>query len=315
MNSNNTQITSADGYDTNRLRFSKPQKCTITNTTISYRRIWISTANDDGTEGELVVPTSKVFSFGVGENLDPTTKVRNGYVMPLCLWNRDGPTPEEKMWTDMFDQVVEACKDYLVQNREELELDDLTKAELKKFNPLYWKKEKGKVVKDRGPTLYAKLIESKKQGLIKTAFFDDAGETIDPLSLLKKYCHVTAVIKFESIFLGSGKCLLQVKLYEAQVSLLDGGMKKLLPRPKPQPKLFSAKTTNPLDEDDQTEVDTKVDTKVEGTEKDETGSIHGSDDETEPETKSQTTKAKTPPKRVVKKVVRRVKKKTEETEE
>ena len=163
--SENTQLTPATGYDTKKMIFSEPQTGVIPDSKpqISFKRILIQTKNDDGTIGDLIIPTERLFSFGVSENMSQETGVVNGYVMPLCLWNRDDPTTEEKAWTTTFDNIVEHCKKHLVENREEIGQYELEMNDLKKFNPLYWKKDKGQVVEGTGPTLYAKLIVSKKQ--------------------------------------------------------------------------------------------------------------------------------------------------------
>lgn len=225
------QLTTASDYDVKRMVFSEPQSGSVPNTPIVYKRIAISTLNKDGSTGDLILPTEELFSFGVSENTNPETKKVNGHVLPLCLWNRERATPGEKAWTDTFDRIVEHCKKHLVDNREELEQYDLSLNDLKKFNPLYWKRDKGKIVEGTGPTLYAKLIASKKHNKILSMFFNPDSESIDPLTLLGKYCYVKAAVKIESIFIGN-KISLQVKLYEAEVRLMDGGMKPLMARPK-----------------------------------------------------------------------------------
>lgn len=283
--SDNTQLTTASGYDTSRMIFSDAQAGSIPNSVpaINYKRITISTRNEDGTVGELIFPTSQLFSFGVSENTNPETGKVNGYVMPMCLWNRDGASKEEKAWSDTFDRVVEACKEHLIKNREEIEQYDLAMSDLKKFNPLYWKKEKGKVVEGSGPTLYAKLIVSKKQNKIVTMFYNSDGDEVDPLSLLGKYCYATGAVKIESIFIGN-KISMQVKLYECEVKLMDTGMKRMMKkRPEGESKVRMAISAKPLD-------DTKDD------DPDSDASVKDSDDE------------KTPPKAAPKKVVRKVKK-------
>ena len=232
MSYNNTQLTTASSFDVNQLIFSQPQPGTIPNSVppIAYKRVNISIRNPDGTVGDLVLQTEQLFSFGVSANRDPTTQQINGYVMPLCLWNRDGATAAEKKWTDMFNAIVESCKQHLIDEKEEIEKYDLDESDLKKFNPLYWKREKGKIVSGTGPTLYCKLIVSKKDGneRIISVFYDgDTGDQVDPMQLMGKYCYVNAAVKVESIFIGN-KCSLQIKLWEAQVSVVESGMKRLL---------------------------------------------------------------------------------------
>lgn len=260
------QLTSAHNYDTGRMIFSEPQIGTVPNTVpaINYRRIPISTRNADGTVGDLIIPTERLFSFGVSENTNPETKAVNGYVLPLCLWNKDGPSEAEKEWSDTFDAIVEQCKEHLVENREEIEQYDLTLNDLKKFNPLYWKKDKtnpdkkkrGNILPGSGPTLYAKLIATKKLE-IRSMFFDTNNEQLNPMDLLGKFCHSKAAVKIESIFIGN-KISLQVKLYEAVIEESSSGMKPLLARPKASSVVLMGTSTTmndtaepePVDNDD-----------------------------------------------------------------
>ena len=301
----NTQLTAASGYDPkSRMVFSEPISGSVPDTKIEFKRINISTRNDDGSVGELILPTERLFSFGVSENVSQDTGKVTGYTFPLCLWTRDNPTAQEKAWTDTFDQIVEACIDHIMDNKEEIELHELTRGELTKskggLNPLYWKKEKvkdedtGKTVvrnvKGVGPTLYAKLIFSKKNDKFLTQFFDTSDEGMNALDLMGKYCYTNAAVKIESIFIsGTGKVSLQVKLYEAVVEPSANGMKRLLARPKAKSKVLAVQnsTTAPMmDEADAS---------------DDEGSLVGSDTETTPEPAPVEVPVK-------KKVVRRVKK-------
>lgn len=299
--SENTQLTTASGYDTKRMIFSEVQHGSIPNSipAIIYKRIIIQTRNEDGTLGDLILPTSKLFSFGVSENTDPNTGKVNGYVMPLCLWNRDGASKEEKDWSDTFDAIVEKCKEHLVANREEIEQYDLAMSDLKKFNPLYWKKEKGKVVPGTGPTLYAKLIVSKKLNKILTMYFDFNGDTVDPLTLLGKYCYAKSAVKIESIFIGN-RISLQVKLYECEVKLMETGMKHLLRRPTAQTRVLTAVSSKPLEDDNKSEV------KEEDDGFPSEGSVNDSDSEADEAPKP----TKSPSKKVVKRRVKKVVRKT-----
>lgn len=290
MSSENTQLTKASGYDTKNMIFSDPQSGSIPNTPINYKRILIQTRNPDGTIGELIIPTTRLFSFGVGENTNPDTGKVNGYVMPICLWNKDGASPDEKAFTDTFDAIIEKCKEHLVANKEEIEQYDLALSDLKKFNPLYWKRDKGKIVEGTGPTLYAKLIVSKKHDKIVSMFYNADGEQVDPLSLAGKYCYVNAAIKFESIFIGN-KISMQIKLYECEVKLAESGMKRLMSRPVAKTEVTEAVSSLPLNN----------------------LTIKGDDDENDdkpasikPMAKTESTESKVAPKRKVKKVVSKV---------
>jgi len=224
----NTQLTQAIGINTDNIVFSKPIVSSIANSSnMTYKRVLISMKNPDGTTGDLVIPTERLFSFGVNTR-NPEGDVKDGYQMSIAMHNRDTPTERELKWIESFNAIVDKCKDYLVDIRDDLGLYDLTKEDslLKNCNPLKYKKERGKIVPGLSPILGVKLIARK--GEIVSLFHDDQGNKIEPLDLFKKYCHVRAALKFESIFIGTKLIAIQVKLYEAQVRLIDNGIKSLL---------------------------------------------------------------------------------------
>ena len=158
MTDQNTQLTSAYGYDTSNIIYSEPQLGNIPNANpntpqLQYIRINIKTRNNDGTIGDLIVPSEdELFSFGVSENTSLDTGKVNGHQMSLCLWDRDSltnknvPTKSQKQFTDTIDQITESVKSYIIKNKHLLgkkyaKNDDMEfKVHLKKFNPLYWRK-------------------------------------------------------------------------------------------------------------------------------------------------------------------------------
>lgn len=295
----NTILTPVKGYNTSKMVFSEPSIGSIPDSKpkIEFKRINISTVNEDGSIGELVLPTGRLFSFGVSENTSQETGKVNGHTFPLVLWNRDGPTEEEKEWTDKFNDIVDKCIDHILDVKDDIDCLELTKSDLTKnkggLNPLYWKREKhindkGKtmlrVVPNTGPTLYTKLIFSKKNNKFVSQFFNVQDKLVDPLELLGKYCHATCAIKIESIFIGN-KISLQVKLYEAVIEPVTTGLKRLLrhktERPTPQSKVLASKdnfSLNSVDEDekdDDNDDDNDNDNDVEEDE----GSIVGDNEE------------------------------------
>jgi len=290
----NTVVTPVKNYDTNRMIFTEPTSGTIPDSIpkIEFKRINIQTNNEDGTSGDLVISTSRLFSFGVSENKSQETGKVNGWTFPLCLWSRDGPTEQEKDFTEAFTSIVDKCIEHLVENKEEIELYDLQKSDLEKskggLNPLYWKKEKYsdpktkkvslRVVPDSGPTLYTKLIYSKKNEKFLSQFYNMNDESVNPLDMMGKYCYTTSAVKIESIFIGS-KISLQVKLYEAVVEPTSTGMKRLI-------------QSRPVDR-------SVFDTKVESPEKANDDYVSSDDDSIEEEP------APTPSKKTVKKVVKK----------
>ena len=247
MTQNCTQLTSVRGYiPKERMIFSEPISGEISDSKpkIEFKRINISTRNEDGTEGELIIPTERLYSFGVSENINQESGLITDYTFPLCLWSRDGATREEEIWIDTFNSIVDHCIDHLVDNREELDRFELERRDLVKskggLNPLYWKTEKGRRIPDRGPTLYAKLIYYKKQDKFLTQFYNAQDEPLEARSLMGQHCHAKAAVKIESIFIGS-RISLQVKLYEVVVEPITAPMKRLLARPKVKSEILKFK--------------------------------------------------------------------------
>lgn len=230
---NNTQLTNFNDYDVNRLIFSNPEVGTIPGSVskLTFKRIRIATKNKDGTIGDLVLATPPdLLCYGLQEQTDPATGIVNGYQFPLVLWSRNSPTDAEKTFTDVIHKICDACKDHLVKNKDTIEKYDLEMNDLKKFNPLYYKMEKGKMVEGKGPMLYIKTLTSKKDNIIKvhTIFTDaETNEMISPMDLMGKRCYIRGAIKIESIFVGT-KISLQLKLFEAQVKVVDRAFKSLL---------------------------------------------------------------------------------------
>jgi hypothetical protein len=271
----NTQLTSALGYDVNRMIFGKAKDGSIPNSTVAFKRIAIGTRNQDGTLGELVIPTSRVYSFGLSPNTNMQTGKTDGYTLSLCLFNRDSPSAEEKAWVDTFNKIVDHIKDYLIENRDSFGKYELEAADLKKLSPLYYKRDKGKIVEGTGPVLYPKVLQNKKTETITTFFCDEQGRDIDPMSLLNKSCYATAAVKIESIFIGA-KISLQIKVHEAEVKMFDSAPKRLLRKPVSSSAVIMEDTSSSGISSSAFERN-----EVEDVPEDDDGSVKGSDDDEE----------------------------------
>lgn len=287
-----TQLTPASGYKTSRMIFSDPVAGSIPNSkpAIEFMRIFIKTKNTDGTVGDLILPTERLFSFGVQENVSQETGKISGYSMPICMWSKeDDPNISneqkelEKEWVETFEAIIEKCKKHLIEVKKEVKQYTLEMSDLKKFAQcLYWKRHEGEIVDGVGPVLYTKLIESKKQNKILTMFYDKNDNEIPFSEVQGKYCHANCAVKVESIFIGS-KISLQVKLWEAEVEFAGGKMERLRKTRPERQKLV----TNP--------------TNTEGTPLDD----GNSDVEDASDIGSENEESDPPPKKVVKKPVKR----------
>lgn len=227
MSFDHTQITSASGYNTSNIVYGKPRDGNIPGSSVTFKRIQMGTRNPDGTLGELILSTSRLFSFGLSPNVSMTTGNTDGYTLAMCLTNIDSPTEEEKAFLDTFNKICDHAVEYILQHRDDVGKYELEKADLKKFNPIYIKREKGKIVEGSSPMLYAKVLQNKKAQSITSLFYDEYGRDIDPMSLMNKQCYVKAAIKIEGIFIGS-KVSLQVKLHETEIKLRESGVKRLM---------------------------------------------------------------------------------------
>jgi hypothetical protein len=244
-------------FDVNRIIYSEPKEEKIPDSKVSAKRIYLSYKNKDGTIGTLNIATDWIYSFGINVNLDEKNKdLVTGYTMPLCLFNKNGPSDGEKQFVDDFNAVVEKTKDHLLASKDDIDQYSLERSDLKKIcNCLYYKrdpKNKAKILEGVGPTLYAKLLFSKKKNEIMTQFYDESDNIVNPSDITEKHCHARALIRFESIFVGN-KISLQVKLYECEVRIIDNTRTRLLPRPvavSQSSVVAKSQSFNPVNDDD-----------------------------------------------------------------
>lgn len=223
---------------------------------VKYYRIPIYTKNPDGTFGDLICEFGELMCFGISVNTDQKTGEPAGHSMSMSLQERENPTQEQKMRVQKLEEIIERAKEYLVEHRSDVKQHELEMRDLKKFTPIYYKKDaEGKRI-DGPPSMYPKLLEQKARiikqknedgeeeeveqpGKILTVFYevDDNGEPklnekdepieLDPAKIIDKWCKVKPLIKVESIFVGQS-IKLQVKVSEADVKLLQSSSKRLL---------------------------------------------------------------------------------------
>lgn len=238
------KLTDFNTYDTSNLVFSDPVKDTH-----GYR-VHIKTKYPNGGVGPLIMQTSPLFSFGVVENTNPTTGDITGWQLPLCMHDRECPTDDQIAYTTLIDKISDICKDHCIAIRKDVKRFDLEASDLKKFNPFHYKKEEGKIVEGAGPILYAKLMYSGKRKAFVSQFYDsDTGGSIDPLTVKERYCTAVAALQIDSIYFGT-KISMQIKVYETDVTMSQGGMQRLMPvrtAPDSRVRMIDANVITPLD--------------------------------------------------------------------
>jgi hypothetical protein len=238
-----TIISSPLNYNVDDIAFSEPQTVCIPDSDMSFKRINIQTKYKDGTLGDLVFSTSRLFSFGVSEETSRETGKVSGYKMPLCCWNIDGASKDELAFTNVLEAIAEKCKDHVLDIKDDIEKYDLQRSDLRKIcSALYWKMEKGKRVEGQGPTLYGKLVHYRKDDKFGTTFFHPtSGHEINPIDLIGKRCDVRAAVKIDNIYVGRD-VRVQIKILEAAVEERSVGGQRLLARPSAA-KMLTVETT------------------------------------------------------------------------
>ena len=252
----NVQLSNVSNFNVDKIVFSEAKE---TNIPGSFR-ITIGVQYPNGAVGPLIFSTDKIYSFGVQENKSMDKPVRTtGYSIPLCLWNKEGPTEYQKQFIDTVQNVSDHIKKYILKTevKKSVKKYDLVDSDLRKFSPLWYKKEDGEIVQGRGPMLYPKLM-CNKELQIYTDVADQNGNSIDPLTLLNQKCTVRACIKIESIFIGS-KISLQVKVVEMEVDQQGNQRQRLICKaPQESVVIERSDVINPLTGNDNDDDDLQV---------------------------------------------------------
>lgn len=215
-----TQLSDYKTYDIDNLILQPTEKRAS-----NIQRIRMMTHNLDGTKGDLIFSTPRFLSFGIQKITHDGQEVI-GFQLPFVLWDKNGPTQDEKLFVDALERITNVSKKFVFQQRQELERPELKEEDLDYMNLLYYKKGED----TKAPLLYVKLntFRNEQDLQIRTLFIDDTTkQPIDPMLLMNKRCFIHAAVRFESIIIGN-KVRFQLKLMEAKVKILDRGFKSLL---------------------------------------------------------------------------------------
>lgn len=220
-----TQLTDFHTVDVNHLIFQTTEREN------GVKRVRVMIEHPDGTRGDLILSTPKVFSFGLQEHLNENKEVI-GHQLPFILWGRKGPSPDETLFIEKINEISEEIKRYILHKMP----DTVSEENLVRFNPLYYKMENGEVIQDRAPILFARLNVQRNHEenttTIRTLFTDEATkDRIDPMKILNQRCVVQGAVKVDSLIISpNSRPRLQLKLFEARVRRLNNksGFKSLL---------------------------------------------------------------------------------------
>lgn len=256
--SKQNQLHNVETYNVDNVFFGEPDAYSIPGPTpINFHRINIYTKNQDengkltGSVGDLILKFPKMFSFGVSANKSQDEKSVASHSVSLCMWSKEGVTPDELKSTELLEKLIQKCKEKILSVKKELKKPKMEMSDLKKLDKLlYWKEDDdGNRIPGVGPIFTPKLMEYKetkdKSGNIKphqiaTIFYledevDENGNPVEvsPLEFLsdktnKKYCYITPAVKIDNIFIGGTAITIQCKIYEADVATVQLGQQRLL---------------------------------------------------------------------------------------
>lgn len=223
------KLVNTNNFDSKFLKFSSPEENNIPASKLKFKRIRIM-YDDKDSIGDLILQSpSSLLSWGIQEQTDMNSGVKTGYTLPITLFSKEGATEEQEHFVEVINQITNTCKEHLVEHRHAIEKHDLELADLKRLNPLYWKRtDNGQLDTKKGPTLYAKTMYGKKDDEIYTTFIDESLRTdVDPKQYLNKHMYTSFALKVESIFIGN-TISLQLKLKEVKFTLKDSTLRSLL---------------------------------------------------------------------------------------
>lgn len=235
----NNQITQVNQFDIERVFFEDTEKKNFKDSLSSSYSVPIGYLNEDGTTGDLIIQTPRLWSYGVSvfnakksDDKKEEKKVEApAYKLSLVLHNRDGPTEEQEKFVQLINDISDKCINHLIEVRKTFKKPDLEARDLRNFNPIWRSKDnEGVVIPTSTPNLSPKLAVNKKTGNILSLFFDDNNEPIDPLTLFKGYGYAECLLRFESIYIGGPHITLQLKVQEVTYSRLQIGFKPMMER-------------------------------------------------------------------------------------
>ena len=228
-------LTFIDNFDPSKIVFDKPRDEEVGgNKHIKGKRIKIGYLNN-GKVTELIIPTEKLFAYKGVRPTKPFGKEDSdeiiGYNLPIALYSRENATGRDRKFVEIFRKIIDVAKEHTVSVKKQIGQGHLEKVLLYKWdNMLYEKKndDTGEPSSDFGPTLFAKLMYSRDKNMIVTKLVDKHGELLKLDDVLLKPADVIACVKFESIYVNSNGCSLQVKITEAIMDIRTSWQKCLL---------------------------------------------------------------------------------------
>ena len=246
-------------YNVENIRFADPIEGSIPlagGKKSSFFRIPIKTKKENGQESDLIFVLDRSSSFGISEYAEDGGKY--SATLSIQLTDRENPTDRQRKTVEVFQEIAEAAKNYIVKNSKtftKLLGAGITKDQFRKMSPVKIPMtEEGEIDTTKSPTMNVKLLTSNKKKnnnnnndadeidlaaasikpKIVTSFYAEDSEDpenptpVDPLDYLGKRCFVTCAVKVDGVFVGGSIQVIQLKLYECNIKAIESKPRRLL---------------------------------------------------------------------------------------
>ena len=185
------------------------------NTKISYRNV--NLVYNYGTE-EKPIPDELLLELPIVKSRDGIKEQTFQGKTTWTIGARFGELEEDILFCQKMDQVYAALSSSLLEMKSELRFNELSKSNIDFIfkNPLYRPKDKvtDEVIVGKPPSCYLKLF---KMQYSKTLFTDLQAKPIDWKLLTNVEMEYQPLVKMPAIYVGGGKCRLQMKVLSAVV--------------------------------------------------------------------------------------------------
>lgn len=175
--------------------------------------------NEDDDICQLILNTPpNLYTNGIREMLDRSKSDVVGYNMMINMWNRRGPTEDEKLFTDKLEEILQCIKNFLMSIKDELQIEESL---IEKMNILTIYGD------DQNPRLFCKLMINNRSKKILSSFYNEETNTImDPLQLLQQPQNgtekkknqtgglVTSALKLENINITPHRISVEIRVIE-----------------------------------------------------------------------------------------------------
>lgn len=208
-----------DDFNPEKINFCEIESKTIPNTLVDYKKIKIKYEDHDF----LLLSPDDLLSLGLYEKISESNNL-TGYQLSVLLWSKYYIRKEEELFISVLNKITEKIISYLLEIKKHICKNELTRQELEKINPIYYKLDK-----ESSPMLFLKCFYNKFNEEIETIFVDEEDrKQVNPLMCLQRKMNTKLCIKIDSIFITPQKISIQMKLSQCFFKRMKQNVKSLL---------------------------------------------------------------------------------------